>query len=72
MPLLFTADNAQMRVGGIVNILTSISSLPNTFMVPKLSINMISIGKLCELGFDVYYLLMVVMRRIHGRGKLLG
>ncbi|XP_010263725.1 PREDICTED: uncharacterized protein LOC104601921 [Nelumbo nucifera] len=34
---------------------TSCLSLPNTFLVPQLSLNLISVGQLCELGFEIHF-----------------
>ncbi|XP_010270824.1 PREDICTED: uncharacterized protein LOC104607033 [Nelumbo nucifera] len=30
-------------------------SLPNTFLVPQLSLNLISVGQLCELGLEIHF-----------------
>jgi len=54
-PIIHTADNSQMIVSHTGNVSTPTLSLPDTFMVPNLSLNLISVGQLCELGFDIHF-----------------
>ena len=50
-----TVDNSCMFVSHIGGVSTSNLSLPNTFLVPKLSLNLISVGQLCDLGLDLHF-----------------
>ncbi|KAL5716108.1 hypothetical protein ACHQM5_017839 [Ranunculus cassubicifolius] len=50
-----TADGSQLHVKQVGQISTSTVSLPNTFHVPKLTINLVSVGQLCELGLTVIF-----------------
>ena len=50
-----TADNSKLSVSHIGDVSTASLSLSDTFLVPKLTLNMISIGQLCELGYRVNF-----------------
>ena len=47
-------------------------SLSDTFNIPKLSLNVLSIGQLCELGIDLLFTNHGVDVQILGRVKCLG
>lgn len=53
--LIFTADGSQMTKSQYGQISTSALILPNTFLIPKLTFNLISVGKLCELGLELIF-----------------
>lgn len=54
-PSIYTADGSQMQVSKCGKISTSTLTLPNTFFIPKLAFNLISVGQLCELGFELIF-----------------
>jgi hypothetical protein len=60
MPLAFSmiiyiADSSHISVSHIGTISSPNLTIPNTYLVPKLSLNLLSVGQLCELGFDFHF-----------------
>ena len=53
--VVHTADNSRLNISYIGNISTANLSLFNAFLVSQLTLNLISVGQLCELGFSVYF-----------------
>ncbi|GLU14187.1 hypothetical protein SLE2022_307710 [Rubroshorea leprosula] len=51
----YSADGSPMNVSHIGNISTTSLTLPNALLVPKLSYNLLSVGQLCDLGFEVTF-----------------
>ncbi|GKU96661.1 hypothetical protein SLEP1_g9872 [Rubroshorea leprosula] len=54
-PPIHTADGSQMQVSQYGQVCTSTLTLPNTFLIPKLTFNLISVGQLCELGLELIF-----------------
>ncbi|KAF7132947.1 hypothetical protein RHSIM_Rhsim09G0089300 [Rhododendron simsii] len=54
-PAIQTADGSHIHVGHIGHISTPTISLSDTYLIPKLTLNLISIGQLCELGLNVIF-----------------
>ncbi|GKV09607.1 hypothetical protein SLEP1_g21080 [Rubroshorea leprosula] len=54
-PPIHTADGSQMQVSQYGQVSTSTLTLLNTFLIPKLSFNLISVGQLCELGLELIF-----------------
>lgn len=52
-PIIRTVDNSGLSLSYIGGISTSSLSLSNVFLVPKLLLNLISIGQLCDIGLEV-------------------
>lgn len=52
-PTIHTADGSHMHVSQVGHVSTSHLTLPNTYLVPKLILNLITEGQLCELGLDL-------------------
>ena len=52
---IFTADGTPMPVSHKGTISSSCLSLSDTFHIPKLSLNLLSVGQLCELGVDLLF-----------------
>ena len=71
-PMIQTVDGSTMHVCHIGTISIPSLSILNVFHVPQLSMNLLSIGHLCKLGFHVCFPPLVMMCRILKRGKLLG
>ena len=49
------ADNSKLNISHIGDISIANLSLSNAFLIPQLTLNLISVGQLCELGFGVYF-----------------
>ncbi|KAK2978854.1 hypothetical protein RJ640_010424 [Escallonia rubra] len=54
-PLIHTADGSHMHVDHVGHVSTSTVSLPDTYFIPSLKLNLISVGQLCDLGFDLHF-----------------
>ncbi|KAK2990000.1 hypothetical protein RJ640_009738 [Escallonia rubra] len=54
-PLIHTADGSHMPVDHVGHVSTSTLSLPDTYFIPSLKLNLISVGQLCDLGFDLHF-----------------
>jgi hypothetical protein len=54
-PTIHTADGSQMPVTHIGHVSTSHISLPETYLIPALTLNLISVGQLCELGLTITF-----------------
>ena len=54
-PTIHTADGSPMSVNHIGNISTSHTTLQDTYFIPQLTLNLISVGQLCELGLTVVF-----------------
>ena len=52
---IYTADGTPMSVSHKGTISFSSLSLNDTFHIPKLSFNLLSVGQLCELGVDLLF-----------------
>ncbi|KAK9690084.1 hypothetical protein RND81_09G103800 [Saponaria officinalis] len=53
--IIHTADNSSMLVTQTGSVSTMNLSVDDTFIVPKLALNLISVGQLCELGLEVHF-----------------
>jgi len=53
--LVRTANNSKLNVSHIADISVANVTLSDAFLVPKLTLNLISIRKLCELGYKVNF-----------------
>ncbi|GKV11339.1 hypothetical protein SLEP1_g22603 [Rubroshorea leprosula] len=54
-PAIHTIDGSQMQVSQYGQVSTSTLTLPNTFLIPKLTFNLIYVGQLCELGLELIF-----------------
>ncbi|KAF7137487.1 hypothetical protein RHSIM_Rhsim07G0087400 [Rhododendron simsii] len=54
-PSIHTADGLHMPVTHIGHASTSHISLPDTYLIPALTLNLISVGQLCELGLTMIF-----------------
>ena len=52
---IYTADGTPMPVSHKGTISSPSLSLHDTFHIPKLSLNLLSVGQLCELGVDLLF-----------------
>ncbi|KAI3769398.1 hypothetical protein L6452_00500 [Arctium lappa] len=52
---VMTADGTPMPLAGIGSIVSSNFSLPNVYHIPKLSLNLVSVGQLFDSGYKVSF-----------------
>ena len=52
---IYTADETPILVSHKGTISSPCLSLSDTFHIPKLSINLLSVDQLCELGIDILF-----------------
>jgi hypothetical protein len=71
-PIIYTADSSHMFVSHIDTISSPDLTIPDTYLVPKLSLNLLSVGQLCELGLDLHFSNRGVDVQDPLTGKLLG
>uniref|UniRef100_A0A2N9FPD5 Retrovirus-related Pol polyprotein from transposon TNT 1-94-like beta-barrel domain-containing protein n=1 Tax=Fagus sylvatica TaxID=28930 RepID=A0A2N9FPD5_FAGSY len=71
-PIIYTADSSHMSVSHIGTISSPDLTIPDIYLVPKLSLNLFSVGQLCELGLDLHFSNRGVDVQDPLTGKLLG
>ena len=54
-PLIQTANGSHIAASYTGSVSTLTLSLSNTYLIPNLTLNLISVGQLCELGFDLWF-----------------
>ena len=54
-PIIYTTDSSHMSVSHIGIISSPELTIPDTYLVPKLSLNLLSVSQLCELGLDLHF-----------------
>ncbi|GFZ16739.1 hypothetical protein Acr_26g0000090 [Actinidia rufa] len=54
-PVIYTANGSSMTVDHVGHVSTSALSLPNTYYVRNLALNLVSVGQLCDLGLTVLF-----------------
>ena len=54
-PSIHTADNSKLHISHIGDISTTSLSISDAYLVPQLTLNLISVGRLCDLGYGVYF-----------------
>jgi hypothetical protein len=55
LPPIHTANDNTMNITHTGHVSTSNLTLPNTYYIPNLTLNLISVGQLCEQGLNVYF-----------------
>ena len=71
-PIIYTADSSHMSISHIGTISSPDLTILDTYLVPKLSLNLLSVGQLCELGLDLHFSNHGVDVQDPLMGKLLG
>ena len=69
---IYIADGTPMPVSHKGTISSPSLSLNDTFHIPKLSLNLLSVGQLCELSIDLLFTNHGVDVQIPGQVKCLG
>ena len=54
-PLIQTANGSHISTSHTSSVSTPTLSLSDTYLIPNLTLNLISIGQLCELGYDLWF-----------------
>jgi hypothetical protein len=54
-PTIYTADGSRLPVSHTGSISSPNLSVDNTYLVPQLSLNLLSVGQLCELGLELTF-----------------
>ena len=54
-PLIQTTNGSHIAASHTGSISTPTLSLFDTYIIPNLTLKLISIGQLCELGFDLWF-----------------
>ena len=54
-PTIYTADGSRLLVSHTGSISSPNLSVDNTYLVPQLSLNLFSVGQLCELGLELTF-----------------
>ena len=55
LPTITTADSSAMTVSHVGSIFTPNLSISYVFCVPKLHLNLLSVGQLTELGLNLFF-----------------
>ncbi|KAA8517060.1 hypothetical protein F0562_017122 [Nyssa sinensis] len=71
-PAIYIANGSHMPVSHVGSISTSNLSVSDTYLVPQLSLNLLSVGQLCELGLDLKFSNKGVDVQDSRMGQLLG
>ena len=54
-PIIYTVDCSHMYVSHIGTISSPKLTIPDTYLVPKLSVNLLYVGRFCELSLDLHF-----------------
>jgi hypothetical protein len=54
-PIIYTADSSHMSVSHTGTIFSPDLTISDTYLILKLSLNLLSVGQLCELGLDLHF-----------------
>ena len=54
-PAIHTANGSSLPISHVGHVSVSNFSLLNTFLIPKFTLNLLSVGQLCELGLNVIF-----------------
>ncbi|KAK2987528.1 hypothetical protein RJ640_030197 [Escallonia rubra] len=71
-PVIHTADGSRMHASHIGHVSTSTLTLPDTYFIPNLTLNLIFVGQLCELGLDLHFTSSGCSVQDPRTGKILG
>uniref|UniRef100_A0A2N9I2N8 Retrovirus-related Pol polyprotein from transposon TNT 1-94-like beta-barrel domain-containing protein n=1 Tax=Fagus sylvatica TaxID=28930 RepID=A0A2N9I2N8_FAGSY len=71
-PIIYTADSSHMFVSHIGTVSSPNLTISDTYLVPKLFLNLLYVGQLCELGLDLHFSNRGVDVQDPLMGKLLG
>ena len=52
---IYTANGSPMHISHLGNVSTPVLSVYNVYQIPQLTHNLLSIGKLTELGFSLIF-----------------
>ena len=72
LPPIHTANDTPMAITHIENVSDSNLHLPDTYYIPSLAFNLISVGQLCDLGLNVLFSSSGCQVQDPQTGKILG
>ncbi|XP_058005675.1 uncharacterized protein LOC110640683 isoform X2 [Hevea brasiliensis] len=72
LPLIHTANGTKMNITHTGHVSTSNLHLPDTYFIPNLALNLISVSQLCEKGLNVIFSLHGIQVQDPQKGQILG
>ena len=72
LPTIYTANGSPMHVSHLGNVSTPTLSISNVYQIPKLTHNLLSVGKLTELGFSLTFSSTGVVVQDSQTGQIVG
>ena len=72
LPTIYTANGSPMHVSHLGNVSIPALSVSNVYQIPKLTHNLLSIGKLTELGFSLTFSSTGVVVQDSQTGQIVG
>ena len=69
---IYTANGSLMHVSHLGNVSTPTLSVSNVYQIPKLTHNLLSVGKLTELGFSLTFSSTGVVMQDSQTGQIVG
>ena len=72
LPTIYTANGSPMHVSHLSNVSTLALSISNVYQIPKLTHNLLSVGKLIELGFSLIFSSTGVVVQDSQTGQIVG
>ncbi|KAL7084076.1 hypothetical protein ACP275_14G202400 [Erythranthe tilingii] len=71
-PIIHTTDGSCIHVNNIGHVSTPSLTLPHTYYIPNLTLNLIYVGQLCDLGFELHFYLSGCVVQDPKTGKTIG
>ena len=72
LPTIYTANGSPMHVFHLGNVSTSALFVSNVYQISKLTHNLLSVGKLTELGFSLTFSSIGVVVQDSQKGQIVG
>ena len=72
LPTIYTANGYHMHVSHLSNVSTPALSVSIVYQIPQLTHNLLSVGKLTELGFSLTFSFTVVVVQDSQTGQIVG
>ena len=72
LPTIYTANGSPIHVSHLGNVSTPALSVSNVYQIPKLTHNLLYVGKLTELGFSLTFSSTSVVVQDSHTGQIIG
>lgn len=72
IPLIHTIDGSSISITYVGHVSTPKLSNNNTYLIPKVILNLLSVGQLCDISFYVQFSSSSCIIKIHIENRLLG